>query len=231
MRNMENYKIYTFHIVGYLTINGEDTNAVEVSLTPDEVSRIYDWFKQRDMKWLGYVPLAFRQHSPELYDKLYQAEVDLYNQAEIDPYFEPEMSDEEIEYDCTVDPDDDDCPWGVLLWPYQMFDEMGIPVPNTSIWVSDNPSEFLNGMGYPIYLEENYIEEVRTILDNTILNKYSKISMIDINNLSDKHAELRDIIAQRTKKTLVDSFDFDESQLSGLTFSLYQLSLDAFKRS
>ena len=76
-----------------------------------------------------------------------------------------------------------------------------------------------------------YIEVIRTILENTIWNKDSRIYRIDINNLADKHAELRDVIAQRTRKTLVDSFDFDESQLSGLTFSLYEFSLKAFKRS
>lgn len=228
---MEKHKIYTFRTVGYLIINGQNTNAVEVSLTPDEVGQIYDWFKQRDMKWIGYVPLAFREHSPELYDKLYQAEVDLCNQADIDPDFEPEISEEEMEYDCTIDPADDDCPWGALLWPYQLFDEMGILIPNVSIWVSDNPSKEFYGLGYPIFLEEKYIEEIRTILENTILNKDSKISRIDINNLADKHAELRDVIAQRTKKTLIDSFDFDESKLSGLTFSLYSFTLKAFKRS
>ena len=231
---MEIYKTYMFYTEGYLTINGENTDAVEVSLTPDEVGQIYDWFKQRDMKWIGFVPLAFRKHSPELYDKLYQAEVDLCNQADIDFDLDPEMSDEEIEYDCTVDPANRDCPWGLLFWPHQLFEEMGIPVPNVSIWVSDNPSEFLNGAGYPIFLEDNYVEEVRTILENTIWNKdskiYSKNYRIDINNLADKHAELRDVITQRTKNTLVDSFDFDVFQLSGLTFSLYSFTLEVFKQ-
>lgn len=224
-----NNNIYTFHTVGYLTINGEETNAIEVTLTPEEVGRIHDWFKQRDMKWIGYVPLEFRKHSPELYDKLYQMEVDLCNQADIDPDFESEMSDEEIEYDCTVDPSDDECPWGALLWPRQLFDEMGIPVPNVSIWVSDNPNEELWGNGYPIFLEENYIEELRIIMEKTIWYKESKISRIDINNLADKHSELRDVIEQRVKKTLVDSFGYAESQLSGLTFSLYQFTLDKEK--
>ena len=34
---MENCKKYTFRTAGYLIINGENTDAVEVSLTPDEV--------------------------------------------------------------------------------------------------------------------------------------------------------------------------------------------------
>lgn len=141
---MENDKIYEFHTNGFLTING--SNIVEISLSPEEVDRIHDWFKSRDMKWIAYVPSAFRDHSPELYDKLYQVYdklfqggVDLCNQADINPVgdlWEDDEYDEELEeleYDCTVGPSDDDCPYVALLWPHELLEEMGVLIPNARI--------------------------------------------------------------------------------------------------
>lgn len=219
---------YTFRTVGYLTINGEDVNTLDIELSPKEVSEIRDWFKLRDMKWIGYVPLEFRKHSPELYDKLYQELVNLCNESDVDPDLPSEIPEEEIKYDCTIDPYDDDCAWGCLLWPIQLFEEMEIPVPNASIWVTDidAKSDFDGGMGYPIYLEENYLEELRIILERTVwdtnFNKWS----VDINNLADKHAELRNIIERRLKDMLVSTYDYEEKDFPTLRFSLYQLSID-----
>lgn len=225
---MEFNKKYTFRTVGYLTINGEDVNTLDIELSPKEVSDICDWFKLRDMKWIGFVPMEFREHSPELYDKLYQSEVDLCNQSDPDPYGLTELSDEEMEYDYTIDPCDDDCPWGCLLWPIQLFEEIGIHVPNASIWVTaiDAKSDFDGGIGYPIYLEENYLEELRIILEATVWNPNYKKWSVDINNLADMHTELRNIIEQRLKDMLVSTYDYEEKDLPTLRFSLYQLSIE-----
>ena len=79
---MELNKKYTFKTVGYLIMNGEEVDTLDIQLSPGEISEIRDWFKLRDMKWIGYVPLEFRKHSPELYDKLYQELVDMYNESD-----------------------------------------------------------------------------------------------------------------------------------------------------
>lgn len=228
MFDMELNKKYTFKTVGYLIMNGEEVDTLDIQLSPGEISEIRDWFKLRDMKWIGYVPLEFRKHSPELYDKLYQELVDMYNESDIDPFGLLDSPYEEIEYDCTMDPSDDDCPWGCLLWPIQLFEEMGILVPNASIWVTaiDAKGDLDGGIGYPIYLEENYLEELKMILEATVWNVNFKKWSVDINNLADKHTELRNIIEQRLKDMLVSSYNYTEKELPTLRFSLYQLSID-----
>ena len=150
-------------------------------------------------------------------------EVDLCNQCDVDPDFIDDSFNpvEEIIYDCTVDPVSDDCVWGALCWPHELLTEMGISIPNACIWVTKKDETFDQGLGYPIYLEDNYLTELQEVLDSTIWDKDS----VDIKILADKHAELRDIIEERTKRSMVDTFDFEESALSDLTFSLFQLSI------
>ncbi len=225
---MELNRKYTFRTVGYLTINGEDVNTLEIELSPMEIGEIYEWFKLRDMKWIGHIPLEFRKHSPELYDKLYQELVNLCNESDADSDYLLEIPDEEIEYDCTIDPCDDECAWGCLLWPIQLFEEMKISVPNASIWVTDidAKSDFDSGIGYPIYLEENYLEELRIILEATVWNDNFKKWSVDVNHLDDKHSELKKIIEHRLKDVLVSTYNYEEKDFPTLRFSLYQLSID-----
>ena len=216
-------KTYTFTTAGYLIINGEETNTLDIVLTPKEVSEIRDWFFLRGKRWIGYVPIAFREHSPKLYDKLYQALVDRTNLS--DPDLLTDEPYPEIVYDPNIDPYDEDCPWGALLWPEQLFEEMDINIPNVSIWVTNKTLNELHGMGYPIYLEDNYIDELHTILVKTIWNKDSRIGYINIDNLADKHENLRNTIRERIKDRLINDYDCPEDTLSNLTFSLYFWSI------
>ena len=112
-----------------------------------------------------------------------------------------------------------------LLWPTQLFQEMNINIPNASLWVTNKNIVELHGMGYPIFLEDKYIEEIREILEKTIWNVNSKIAYINIDNLADKHEELRMVMRERLKDMLINNYECPESILPDLTFSLYQLSL------
>ena len=224
---------YTFKTSGYLTINGEDSNTLDVELSNEDIAQIRDWFIQRGMRWIGYVPKEFRKHSPELYDRLYQAEVDRTNSSDpVDPYLlecltseESEEEDSPVEYDPDIDPCDNDCAWMPLLWPNELFDEMKINIPNANIWAKLKDVKGFNGMGYPIYLEDNYVDELRNILESTIWYKESKIYSIDIENLADKHQELKNIIKERLNDTLINNYDYTEDELQDLVFIIYELSL------
>ena len=76
--------IYTFWTIGYLEIDGEMVNTLDIALSPAEVQSIYDWFAFRNNRWISFIPQAFRNHNQELYDKLYTSLVELANQANPD---------------------------------------------------------------------------------------------------------------------------------------------------
>ncbi len=218
-------KVYTFSIVPYISIDGNYENKIDIVLTPQDVAAIRDWFYLRDKKWISFVPLEFRTHSPKVYDKLYRALIDWINTSDLDEDFCDEEVISDLEYDPSLNPLNKDCPWPVLHWPDQLFKEMDINIPNVSIWVNDkktSPSD--SGLGYPIYLEDHFMDELQHILTD-LFSKQPTIDFFNIEELAEKHHNLRDVIKQRVKDMLISNFDYDESKITELTFSLYQFSI------
>lgn len=217
-------KLYAFTTVGYLTINTELTNTLSVVLSPAEVREIRDWFFQRNRKWISYVPFEFRSHSQELYDKLYQAEVDRTNMC--DPDENTEELFEQVVYDPNIDPMDEECPWMLLHWPEELFNEMGIDVPNAAIWVSNKTINERNGRGYPIFLEDNYLDELRAILVETVWNDSCQNSFINIETFRARHESLCQTIKERLTDMLINTYDYPLSILQDLSFSIFQESIE-----
>ena len=211
---------YTFGISGcIMTVDGnEDVRSLDIVLHPKEVSEIRDYFFLRGKLWEPSVAEKFQQHSPELYEKIYAAVQSLWERSE---EYESEQE------DLMVYGEDADFERIELspLWPKKLFDEMDIHIPNISIWVSNVSIEEENGMGYPIYLEPEYYIELKEILEKVVWGKKSLYDLIDINNLTDKHKGLCDTIKARMKEMLIFTYDFEESWIEDLNFSIWYYSI------
>ena len=79
-------KVYTFRMAGMITINGDNVDSFDVMLSPEEQDSIREWFSKRNNRWINFVPLEFRDHNPELYDRLYMTLVDIENQADVEEW-------------------------------------------------------------------------------------------------------------------------------------------------
>lgn len=221
-------KTYTFKTSGYYSYNGEMVNEIKITLSPKEVISIRQWFWNRNLKWIGYVPSEFRDHNPELYDKLYMAEVDFINQSdpledwEIDLFKGDYDPDSKIEYDPSYDVSDINCPIEPLKWPKQLFEEMDITCPNISIWVQEKDGEAKpGGAGYPIYIEERFVPVLEEIVESKICN--SSTSYVNIDCLKETYPELYAAIKEGIDEWLPENGVNIKD--SNLTYSLYQLTI------
>lgn len=218
---------YTFKTNGYYCINGKEVNEIKITLTPKDVISIRQWFWNRKKKWISYVPLEFRNHDSELYDKLYKAEVDFINHSdpledwEIDLVEGDYNPDCVLEYDPSYDIMDDDCPMQPLLWPKQLFEEMDITCPNISIWVKEK-DEKLWGLGYSLYIEDKFVPVLKEIVENRILIPKTT-SYVDIELLKDTYPELYTALKDGIEEWLPE-FGVDIRD-TNLTYSLYQLTI------
>lgn len=152
-------KVYTFRMAGMITINGDNVDSFDVMLSPEEQDSIREWFSKRNNRWINFVPLEFRDHNPELYDRLYMTLVDIENQADVEEwmYEEGYDPDQVIEHDPTLDPSVIDNP--CVCWPKEMYQEFGVVVPNISLWCKEQR------MGYPAYISEDYIPMIDDVLN------------------------------------------------------------------
>lgn len=217
--------IYTFWTVGYLEIDGEDVNTLDVVLTPAEVQSIYDWFALRQNKWISFIPLAFRKHNQELYDKLYMSLVELTNQANPDTYECDDDWDEDdfpiIEYDPSIAPTSYDSPIGLLHWPHRIFQELNINEPNVTIWVSEKGKDpNMEGLGCPIYLDENQYTELQEIM-HSCFGHHNQPPYVNIESLRQNHNDLYVEIKSRVDDILPD-YDVNVAESHRLAYSLYQ---------
>lgn len=218
---------YTFKTNGYYSVNGERVNEINITLTPKEVISIRQWFWNRKKKWIGYVPLEFRSHDPELYDKLYKAEVDFINHSDpledweidlVEGDYDPDCV---LEYDSSFDIMDNNCPIQPLLWPKQLFEDMNITCPNISIWVKEK-DEKLWGLGYPLYIEDSFVPVLKEIVENRILIPKTT-SYVDIELLKDTYPELHSALKEGIEEWFPE-YGVDISD-TNLTYSLYQLTI------
>ncbi len=220
--------IYTFWTVGYLEVDGKDVNTLDVALTPAEVQSIYDWFALRNNRWISFIPQAFRNHNQELYDKLYTSLVELVNQANPDISVCDDDWDEEelpeIEYDPNVAPTSYDSPIGLLHWPHRIFQELNINEPNVTIWVNEKGKDYLQGMGYPIYLEEKYYNELNEIMQTAFGAESHDTRLININEIKQSHLDLYTEIKNRVDDILPD-YGLDIENTPPLVYSLINLPL------
>lgn len=225
-------KVYTFQTVGILTINGEEVNTYDITLTPQEVMSIRKWFWERGLKWISYVPHSFRDFNPQLYDKLYQTLVDYCNQSgpledwEIDLMDDDYDPDYEIEYDPDIVPEDynmgESGPWDPLLWPKQLFQEMSILIPNIQLWVAQDGQHKEWGVGYPLYIEEKYLGTLREILETWIWSS-RMTGFIDIERLSEKYPELYAALKKSIDEWFIE-FNIDINEKTSI--NLFQLTLE-----
>lgn len=220
--------IYTFWTVGYLEIDGKDVNKLDIALNPTEVQSIYDWFALRQNKWISFIPKAFRKHNQELYDKLYMSLVELINQANPDTCECDDDWDEDdfpkIEYDPSIDPTSYDSPIGLLHWPHRIFQELNINEPNVTIWVNEEGDDDLQGMGYPIYLEEKYFNELSEIFQATFGLASSDVRLANINAFQQTHSDLYIVIKDRVDDILPD-YGVNVAKSRELVYSLYQYTI------
>ena len=217
--------IYTFWTVGYLEIDGKDVNTLDIALTPDEVQSIYDWFALRQNKWISFIPQAFRKHNQELYDKLYMSLLELTNQANPNSYECDDDWDEDgfpkIEYDPSIAPTSYDSPIGLFHWPHRIFQELNINEPNVTIWVNDkgkDPNK--EGLGYPIYLDENQYVELLEIMQSHF-GSDRQTPYVNIEKLRQNHNDLYLEIKSRVDGILPD-YGVDVADSHERVYSLYQ---------
>ncbi len=217
--------IYTFWTVGYLEIDGKDVNTLDVALTPAEVQSIYDWFALRQNKWISFIPQAFRNHNQELYDKLYTSLVELMNQANPETYECDDDWDEEefpeIEYDPSIDPTSYDSPFGLLHWTHRIFKELNINEPNVTIWVHEKGKDpNMEGLGYPIYLDEIHSAELHEIMQDRFGNNnqtpYINIEILRQNN-NDLYLEIKNQVDD-----ILPDYGINTTESHELVYSLYQ---------
>ena len=213
-------KIYTFGIYGcILSVDGkEDVTTVDIVLHPNEVSAIRDYFFLRGKHWESSVSEKFKEHSPELFNKINAAVQNLWEQSD-------EYASEQEDLMMYGEDADFERIELTVRWPEKLFEEMDIHVPNVSIWVINTSIKEENGAGYPIYLEPEYYADLKEILKNTIWGKSSLYTKININNLADKHKELRDTIEVKIKDMLVYTYDFEESTIGDLEFCIWYYSI------
>ena len=209
---------YTFYIdCCLLTVNGEENVcSVDIVLHPKEVMEIRDYFFLRGKHWEEYVTPKFKEHSPELYEKINAAIQELWRQS--DEYQEELQWLEASEIDTNRD--------FVPIWPNKLFEEMNIKVPNATIWAVPKNVENHPGSPYPIYLEPEYIAQLKEILEKRIWDDEQHLSdMIDIQELSDGHMDLCKTIEARTQETLVYAYYHDESNQPSMDHFLWTHSL------
>ena len=210
-------KTYTFYISCYLlTINGEENVcSVDIVLHPKEVMAIHDYFFLRGKHWEEYVTPKFKEHSSELYEKINAAVQELWRQS--DEYQECrqwQMDAADINEDL------------VPIWPDKLFVEMDIKIPNATIMTVAKGMEDYPGCPYPIYLEPEYIAQIKEILEMKIWDDEQHCSdMIDIREMSGSHRDLCKTIEERTNETLVYAYGHDESNLPCMNHYLWVHSL------
>ena len=220
---MEN-NIYTFWTVGYLEIDGEMVNTLDIALNQAEIQSIYDWFALRNNKYISVIPHEFRKYNQELYDKLYISLVELMNQANPDIYECDDDWDEEdfpeIEYDPSIAPTSYDSPIGLLHWPHRIFHELNINEPNVTIWVNEEGKDpDMEGLGYPIYLDEIHYAELHEIMQGRFGN--NQTPYVNIEKLRQNHNDLYLEIKNRVDDILPD-YGVNVSDSRELVYSLYQ---------
>ena len=213
--NATEEKVYTFPFGGFITINGEDVHSFELVLAPEEHDSIKEWFSKRGNKWIGYVPLEFRDYNSLLYDRLYMTLVDLENQTDVEDWmyddgFDP---DEVIEYDPSLDPSVFGNP--CVGWPKEIFQELGIITPNISLWCKDQK------MGYPVHIDEEYIPKIRDVL-NMHLEILHEID-IEADFFQKQYPTLYSTLKQGIKEWIPE-INSDEHH-----FCLYQMTLSCFQ--
>lgn len=213
--NTSNERVYTFPFGGILIINGEEVHSFELALAPEDHDSIREWFLKRNNKWIGYVPLEFREFNPQLYDRLYMTLIDLENQADVEDWmyddgFDPDQA---IEYDPTLDP-------SVFLnprvgWPKEIYQEFGVVTPNISLWCKDT------NMGYPVQINEEYLPVIEEVLKMhlEILHKID----IEADFFQKQYPSLYSSLKQAIKEW-VPEIDSDEHH-----FCLYQMTLSCFQ--
>ncbi len=196
-------KTYTFGIFCcLLTVNGEKfVCSVDITLHPEEVMAIHDYFLLRGNHWEEFVTDKFKGHSPELYEKINTTIQELWRQ-----------SDEYKELLCWQRDDIDTNSDLVPIWPDKLFEEMNICVPNATIWIVFKDLEKEQGSPYPIYLESEYITQIKEILEKRIWDEEQHYQeLIDIRELSDTHKDLCKTIEIRAQETLVNAYGYDKS--------------------
>lgn len=213
--NAAEEKVYTFPFGGILRINGEEVHSFELALTPKEHDSIREWFSKRNNKWIGYVPLEFREFNPQLYDRLYMTLIALENQADVEDWmyddgFDP---DEVIEYDPTLDPSEFFNP--SVGWPKELYQEFGVVIPNISLWCKDYR------MGYPAHISEEYLPIIEDVLDRhlKILHEID----IEADFFQKQYPTLYSSLKQAIKEWIPE-INSDEHH-----FCLYQMTLSCFQ--
>lgn len=134
-------KAYSFTISPCFILQGDVLDCVEISLGESEIDTCSRWFSMRDNRWIHFVPEAFHNHDPTLFDKLYGS---LYGCLS-----EEYVSDNVF-----------------LCWPEELLQEIGVKFPNLSLWVCDNRSRnpLVDGGGLPIHIREELLPVIRGIL-------------------------------------------------------------------
>lgn len=217
-------KKYVFKTVGYISINGENVNEYEIILTPQEVVSIREWFWNRGKRWISYVPMSFREHNPELYDKLYMAEVEKINQSDPLEDWEIEMldgdydPDEVLEYTSSLNIMDEDCPLQPLLWPRNLLEEMEIICPNFQLWISKE--KLKDGEGFSLYIDEKFLPELREIWSN-LSGEFYDITRLN-NDYPELYAALSEAAEHWYREEMNPKFDIHDPNIS---LHLFQLSI------
>ena len=78
-------------------------------------------------------------------------------------------------------------------------------------------------MGYPIYLEDEYVSEVRKVIDSYNWEKIG--NHLNVDDIRNTHRKLVEVIEERIKDILRYTFNYEESQLEDLKFSIWEYTI------
>lgn len=208
--------VYKFPFDGcILTIDEKMVKTVDISLNQQDIESIKEYFSKRGMRWKPDIDEGFKEHDLSLYVRIQNSLQDLYEQSE-----EYEVEQYELEVMSEQDCEDYEPVILEAYWPHKIFKEMGINMPNISIWVSRESS---GGMGYPIYLEDDYVSEVRNIIDSYNWGKIG--NHLNVDDIRSTHRKMVEVIEERIKDMLLNTFNYEESQLKDLKFSIWEYTI------